>query len=238
VRRRSAGRLFFRLGPALQKQPKSQLSCKSEKDAPKSEPEIAPSVSKTEFRKAKTTKETQTKIYLPDGREPHASDSLVQDKKVPQEESPQKESSQQSVGNKTGSSEAPNPDVHRFLRHYRDIFRQHTTHGEPPVIHWGKDGKIVKGLLKLYSYERLVDLLDQFFTSPDKWVRNSNYSLSAFRAIIGSLLVTTDRSARCDPVIIRTGGWSKAGDSLAKLSLAKPSVAKTTVDQHRRKRAP
>jgi len=201
VRRRSAGRLHFRLGTALQ----SQLSRKSET-------EIALSISKIEFRKAKTTKETQTKNYLPDGREPHSSGSDVQDKKVPQKGIPK-----QHVRNKPQSREAPNPDVHRFLRHYRAVFRTHTRHGEPPVINWGKDGKLVKGLLKLYSYERLVDLLEQFFTSPDKWVKSSDYSLSVFRASIRRLLVSEDRTARSrsDPVTIHTG-WSKAGAILSK----------------------
>ncbi|MDQ3812361.1 MAG: hypothetical protein M3347_00250 [Armatimonadota bacterium] len=98
------------------------------------------------------------------------------------------------------------------------MFRQHTAHGEPPVIDWGKDGKLVKQLLKLYSYERLVDLLEQFFASPDKWIRSTGYSLAAFKAVIGQLLIKDDKNShsRSEPVTLRTGQWFRAGETLPK----------------------
>ena len=113
-------------------------------------------------------------------------------------------------------TEPPNPDVRRFLYAYRRLFQQHTRRGEPPVIDWGKDGKLVKSLLRLYSYERLIDLLEQFFQSPDQWVRKTGYSLAAFKAVIGQLLTNEAKRppAHRDPMTVYTKGWSKAGEHL------------------------
>ena len=111
ARRRSAGRLFYRLGPAAQER------------TPDTPPKSEKPISESGIRKAKTTKETGTK-KSPGGEErmnPRFKDSENTNLEKPE-------------------PEAHQSDVHRFLRAYRDGFRRHTAHGEPPVIDWGKDG--------------------------------------------------------------------------------------------------
>ena len=116
--------------------------------------------------------------------------------------------------------EKPESDVHRFLRAYRDGFRRHTPHGEPPVIDWGKDGKLVNHLLRVYSYDRLLRLLEQFLSSDDEWLRKQGYSLYAFKALIGRLLISEGkrqeklRAALKNPLTIHTPGWNRIGEML------------------------
>lgn len=152
------------------------------------------------YWKAKTTKETQTK-YSPYGGElikPH------------------------SPANQKVNLEKPEADVDRFLKAYRDGFRQHTPHDEPPVIDWGKDGNLVKQLLRVYPYDRLAELLERFMATDDDWVRKQSYSLHAFKTSIGRLLVSEGkrqeklRAALKNQMVIHTPGWNRIGEMLSK----------------------
>ena len=186
ARRRSTGRLFYRLGTAAIA-PKEGASPKSEMH-----------ISESGIRKAKTTKETHTK-YSPYGGE---------------------QMNPLSPANQNKNLEKPESDVHRLLRAYRDGFRRHTPHGEPPVIDWGKDGKLIKQLLRVYPYDRLLRLLEQFLSSDDEWCRKQGYSLYAFKASIGRLLVSEGkreqklRAALKNPMVIHTPGWNRIGEML------------------------
>jgi hypothetical protein len=150
-------------------------------------------VSKTEIRKPKTTKETSTKLL------PKGSESPGSEPKKPRPKSPES-----------------NPSVRSFLLAYRERFKARTAHGEPPVIDWGKDGRMVKQLLRSYSYERLITMLDEFFVIDDDWTRRTGYSLSAFKHSIGSLLIRerTEMRKFNQAVVVRNGQWSKVGSLL------------------------
>lgn len=67
-----------------------------------------------------------------------------------------------------------------------------------------KDGKIVKGLLELYGQERLELLLDQIFTSSKPWIKQSGYTLGAFKAVLPQLLMA-------DHSLPRTGASVETG---------------------------
>lgn len=148
--------------------------------------------SENELRKANTTKER------PDKRSPYGGGK---DFVLP----PAK--SESSTFNDTGE-DTPNPDVRRFLQLYIDLFKQHTTSGDPPFIVWGKDGSLVKQLLKVYTYDRLAELLRAFFATKDPWVRKLGYSLGAFKAAITKLLIEEEVTTvyRRDPA---SGQWVK-----------------------------
>jgi len=199
ARRRYRGRLFFSLSTSALNDLWSTDQRASQSEQPSS---------KSEFRKANTTKETETKL-LPYGSERQRSHSFTSPEKLPL-----KQRLDEPAHIQQPHREPPNPDVKRFLSVYRTMFQQHTTHGEPPIIDWGKDGKLVKHLLKIYSYDRLVSLLQQFFDSPDEWIRKTGYSLAAFRAVIGSLLVREHHDTRSVHQVMRTGRWSQAADGL------------------------
>ena len=84
------------------------------------------------------------------------------------------------------------------------------------MIDWGKDGELVKQLLRLYSYQRLVTLLEGFFKQGGEWERRQGYSLNAFKASIGRLLISEAaaesklQAALRNPVTVHTPGWSRA----------------------------
>lgn len=184
-RRRNGDKLYYRLSNAILatlRKTKQRIS------------ESEQRCLESGVQKANTTKETGDKMS-PDGGERMTSRSPAQ-------------RSQSAWGRKRTSLEPPNPDVKRFLHTYIALFKQHTASGDPPPIFWGKDGKLVKQLLKAYSYDRLVDLLRQFFHSDDEWIRKTTYSIGAFQAAIGKLLVAERMTVieRRDPA---TGQWVK-----------------------------
>lgn len=186
-RRRNGRRLYYRLADAV------MATLPKTKD-PFSE--IEHGFLKSEqggVRKANTTKETLTK-YTPYGGERDAARSPIEGK--------------ESLKRKP-LPEPPNPDVKRFIRAYIEIFKCHTPSGDPPPIFWGKDGKLVKHLLKVYSYDRLVDLLNQFFQSDDEWIKKLPCSLGAFKAAIPKLLVAEKQVAVIERRDEVTGQWVK-----------------------------
>ena len=117
-------------------------------------------------------------------------------------------------------------DVRRLLLAYRELFAPHSARGEPPPISWGRDGRLVKGLLAQYGYERLLELLEGFFASGDAWVRKRGYALSCFPTLLPTLLMSdvtvspdTGGGARgraaATPVVKRPLAgqqWQQAGD--------------------------
>ena len=100
--------------------------------------------------------------------------------------------------------------VQSFLHAYRKLFQRHSPLGELPPVAWGRDGQIVKQLLKLYPYERLTHLLGQFFASNDQWFKKRGYSLPAFRDALPALLLGGIQGGSCHPTL-RTGKWTPAG---------------------------
>lgn len=206
-RRGASGRLYFALGAAAgasERQPTYE--------AAPGVSESEESISQSETAKAKTTKETEDK-KTPDGvrRFP----SPPGDKPV--------DNGTQRIGENGSRSDKgePDPDVRRFLLAYRELFAQHSARGEPPPIRWGRDGRLVKGLLAQYGYERLLELLEGFFVSGDAWVRKRGYALDCFPTLLPTLLMDKEapavarRRAVATPVVIHGPSdrqWQQAGD--------------------------
>lgn len=78
------------------------------------------------------------------------------------------------------------PNVKIFIDYYHEIF--FITFKEKPNIQGGKDGQIVKRLIKKYGIEKLKFILKQFFDSEDDFIRNSGYTLGAFSSQINKLI--------------------------------------------------
>jgi hypothetical protein len=121
----------------------------------------------------------------------------------------------------------PNPDVQRFLLLYREIFAQHSPHGEKPYMMWSRDGELVRNLLTQFDYDRLVELLYAFFASEDTWVRKRGYALACFPTLIPTLLMEKPaeciRSTQAAPVVLHGPSdqhWQQASDSSSSTSLA------------------
>ena len=112
--------------------------------------------------------------------------------------------------------------MRRFLHAYQEQFARHSAQGEPPPIAWGRDGKLVKGLLAQYGYERLLELLERFFQSEDAWAKKRGYALSCFPTMLPTLLMeegrakAAQRRAFATPVVVQGPSarhWQQAGDA-------------------------
>jgi hypothetical protein len=79
-----------------------------------------------------------------------------------------------------------NPDVKTFLTFFSDEFkkRNNTAYG----IDWGKDGKIVKGLLKIYSLTELKEIVLKYFDSTDDFILQAGHSIGVFKACINKVI--------------------------------------------------
>jgi hypothetical protein len=168
-RRRCSGGLFFEVPRSLWEEAASEGS-PTEQASSKSEG----GTRKSEIRKAKTTKETENKNPPSGGRmtKPAIGENPVE--------------------NSARTLIPPANDILRFLAEYRTLFQQKSTRGEPPPIHWARDGQTVKRLIRIYSYERLQELLIHFFTYEDAWIKRRGYSMTAFERWIPQRLVSDD----------------------------------------------
>jgi hypothetical protein len=232
ARRRYTGKLYFQLGAKLSAVSRETVNREAAKrEAVRSDTDIRKiekPFSESEIRKAKTTKETFTKrLYngrkhsLPSPVEGSASSHPFQRAVLSRQGVALPDTGRRRTASRQATSSTSNPEVQRFLRTYRELFQQQTVLGEPPVIEWGRDGKVVQQLLRLYSSERLMHLLEMFFRSDDRWIRKTGFSLPAFKAMIGSLLINekdvTRRwtsSSSSSPLTIHSSGWTKAASIL------------------------
>ena len=59
-------------------------------------------------------------------------------------------------------------EVRRFLLRYQDACRTLFPQQEPPPLAWGREGKLVAGLLRQHPYARLLRLLKRFLSRIDQ----------------------------------------------------------------------
>lgn len=90
--------------------------------------------------------------------------------------------------------------VGRVLARHCENFEKMT--GQKFMPDFGKDGRLIKALIKVHPIERLLDFNDAFFRDTDPFIRNSGYSVSVFK-------VSVNRYAVRKP--IRTGA-AKSGE--------------------------
>jgi biotin operon repressor len=95
---------------------------------------------------------------------------------------------------KKGKSPDSDPRVKAYILEWNDPFFKKT--GKPYVPSWGKEGKIVKDLLKVYSLDELRELRKEFFRSERPFIQNSGYTIGVFRSVINDLAADLAR----DPV--------------------------------------
>lgn len=85
--------------------------------------------------------------------------------------------------------------MHRTITPAQDFFDEYIKQFErkagckPVIDKYGKDGKLVKDMLKQMSVESLKELLPVFFTLDDDWLKQTNYSIGVFKSQINKLLI-------------------------------------------------
>lgn len=86
------------------------------------------------------------------------------------------------------------PDVKTFILEWTEIWSQ--KFGKPYTPNWGKEGKLVKEMLKIHSLQELRELRQEFFRSDDSFVKNSDYSIGIFKTQLNKLIA----AKKVDPV--------------------------------------
>src|SRR5690349_2609840 len=83
----------------------------------------------------------------------------------------------------------------------------------------GKDAKLMKDLLAVYSPEDIKAFLEAFFASHDEFIQNSGYSLSVFRGclpkVIASVAAAKPREAWSCPHVAHCNGQGQCRSLLA-----------------------
>lgn len=85
-----------------------------------------------------------------------------------------------------------------FDQAHRDRF------GVPYRVLGGKDSRLAKSLLEVYSLEDLRRWIAAFFASFDQFIRNSNYGFGVFASCIGKLISAESPGVTLKPKTMRT----------------------------------
>ena len=104
---------------------------------------------------------------------------------------PKKVHTKENTTKETITKEKILPDVKLFIDFYFEEFKR--TFGNPPIIEGGKDGVIVKRLLKDIPIDELKSLLISFFESDDKFILQSGYTIGLFKSQIQGLRIKAKR---------------------------------------------
>ena len=88
--------------------------------------------------------------------------------------------------------------VQPFLDLYIRLFREKVGHA--PVINFGKDGAILKGLIKVLGEDSTRTLIRRFFSSPDPFIQKTGYSIGVLQSQANRLMTYEDSndSRGCD----------------------------------------
>jgi len=68
-----------------------------------------------------------------------------------------------------------------FTEKYKKVY------GKPYIFAGAKDAAMVKRLLKVFKYDELTGLVDEFFASKDKFVKKAGHTIGVFGSMINSL---------------------------------------------------
>jgi len=92
------------------------------------------------------------------------------------------------------SAKKVDPHVKTFILEWIEIWSQ--KFGKAYTPSWGKEGKLIKQMLKIHSLPELREFRDDFFRANDPFIAQSDYSIGFFRAMVNKLVA----SRKLDPV--------------------------------------
>ncbi len=118
--------------------------------------------------------------------------------------------------------DSPNPAVKVFIDYFVQLVKEKT--GAPYSVNEGKDGKLVKNLLRDHPLDRLKELARSFFRSRDPFIEKSGFTIGVFSSQINTL---AQKISRRDPQEGRTD------DFLEKLEQAQAQTGEVDVSQYR-----
>ena len=86
------------------------------------------------------------------------------------------------------SAKETDPDVKTFIREWGEIWSKRFN--KPYTVNWGKEGKLVKEMLKVHSLQELRQLRKEFFDSQDPFIQGADYSIGLFKTQLNKLIAT------------------------------------------------
>ncbi|MHB8122626.1 MAG: hypothetical protein ACYDG4_10775 [Desulfuromonadaceae bacterium] len=95
------------------------------------------------------------------------------------------------------SGKRPEPAVKNSIDYYFQSFLQ--KFGEKPAINGKKDGAILKRLLGTYGEDRLKGLIDAFFQSEDKFIKDSGYTIGVLSSQVNKLIAQGRKEQQSEP---------------------------------------
>jgi phage replication O-like protein O len=87
--------------------------------------------------------------------------------------------------------DSANPAVKEFLNHWSQAFKEKT--GQDYFVNGGKDGNLIKKMLKSYSLERLKELGKVYFKSQTQFFQDSGYTIGFFFSCLNKIMLEAEK---------------------------------------------
>jgi phage replication O-like protein O len=101
------------------------------------------------------------------------------------------------IYNKYILRDSPNPAVSEFLKYFGNRFQE--KFGTPYTANFGKEGSLVKRVLKIHPIDRLKELTEKFFSSKDEFIQKSGFTIGVFHSQINKLIIEGRKDLSCSP---------------------------------------
>ncbi len=121
-------------------------------------------------------------VYIPKQDLPKQVTKLTQTGK---KNLPKQVDTKESKDNITKESNTTYCETTAIRNHFYTSYQQHCN--KDYVASFGKDGRIFKDLLAVVPLEELKTLVDRFFESEDRFIKDSGYTIGVFRSQINKL---------------------------------------------------
>jgi hypothetical protein len=94
-----------------------------------------------------------------------------------------------------GADQEPSapPPVHQFFAKFAEEFE--VLAGQKPEFDRGKDAKTAKDLIDRHGVETVLACVDEMFRSKDPWIRQSGYTVGAFKSCFNKLMLAVQKRA-------------------------------------------
>jgi len=82
----------------------------------------------------------------------------------------------------------PNPEVKDFIRYWGQVWPTKVGNGHPYPFSYGKEGKIIKEMLRTIPLKELQEYTIKFLESTDQFTKNTGWTIGSFKMSIARLL--------------------------------------------------
>lgn len=86
------------------------------------------------------------------------------------------------------TKETPNPEVKEFMKYWGTIWPIKVGNNNPYPFSYGKEGKIIKEMLRTITLANLKDYAIKFLESNDPFIKNTGWTLGSFKMSITKFL--------------------------------------------------